>query len=156
MRNNGLRWIMRGCMCRCFHVTLLEPRLCSNVDDKAVSNIVLGKPLQSLVYVVWLDKLNVTCDVVLPTQIHHLLCLRHAPNHATCYYPFSCIKNNTQDSCWSYSKYGFESSLELELIRPSQLANIPPTNWTWAPLEYTSPIGWHCVDLDWQRTEPGL
>lgn len=65
-------------------------RLASNIYDESVPNIVPGKSVHGIVDPVRGGDFDVAGDVVLPAQIHHLLCLPYSPCHAPFHRPLAC------------------------------------------------------------------
>lgn len=54
-----------------------------NVDYKAVFHISINKPFESLIYIIYLDDLNLWIDFVHCTEVNHFLYVLCASNNTT-------------------------------------------------------------------------
>ena len=107
-------------------VSLKIWRLSSNVNDKAISDIVSCKAVPSLINVVCFHKLNVTSYVVLATHIQHLLCLARWSCHAAPYRSLACVvytnkKAKEKNTCFTVP---YSITYESTKLRNVNLPNI--------------------------------
>lgn len=67
-----------------------------NVQNKSVVDIILDQSVHSSVDIVHGNLLNLTCDVVLATEVQHLLCLLDSTNGAATNPQTACTQTITQ------------------------------------------------------------